>query len=349
MYLQFNNFALLVNLQSALIQKNTMKILVYSTRIFEKEALNKANQGKFSFEFTDIRLNTKTFALAKGYETVIVFSVDELNAEVLQGLWDNGVRFIAFRAAGFNNIDLPFAKKLGFKVARVPAYSPYAIAEHTVALMMALNRKIIKAHNRVNELNFDLNGLVGFDVHDKTVGVIGTGKIGEKFIKILNGFGCKILAFDISVNPEISDIVEYTTLENILTNSDIISLHVPLNEKTKYLINENNIQLMKHGVMLLNTSRGALIDTKAVINALKTGKIGYLGIDVYEEESELFFVNHSVDFLQDEVISRLMTFKNVLITGHQAFLTETALRNIADTTIQNIGDYRTNTVTENFL
>ena len=326
-----------------------MKILVYSTRIFEKNALTEANQGKFNIEFTDVRLGIKTYALAKGFEVVIVFSVDELNAEVLQGLWDNGVRFIAFRAAGFNNIDLPLAKQLGFKVARVPAYSPFAIAEHTVALMMALNRKIIKAHNRITDLNFALDGLVGFDVHDKTVGVIGTGKIGEKFIKILNGFGCRILAYDVNINPEISEMVEYTELDKLLKKSDIISLHVPLTPETKYIINEKNIPIMKDGVMLLNTSRGGLLDTKAVIKALKTGKIGYLGIDVYEEEGDLFFVNHNEDFLQDETISRLMTFKNVLITGHQAFLTETALKNIADTTIQNIGDFCNNQTSENFL
>jgi len=223
-------------------------------------------------------------------------------------------------------------------VARVPAYSPYAIAEHTMALILALNRRLIKAHNRVREQNFSLNGLTGFDLNGKTVGVIGTGKIGSVLVKILHGFGCNILAQDIEESKDLIDKygVIYSDCATLCKHADIISLHVPLKASTKHLINKEHIALMKSGVMLINTSRGGLVDTKAVIEGLKTKKIGYLGLDVYEEEEGLFFEDHSDDILQDDVIARLMTFNNVLITSHQAFLTETALTNIAETTIYNL-------------
>ena len=235
-------------------------------------------------------------------------------------------------------MDLAKAAELDMKVARVPAYSPYAIAEHTMALILALNRKLIKAHNRVREQNFSLNGLTGFDLNGKTVGVIGTGKIGSVLVKILHGFGCNILAQDVNEDQNLINTygVIYTDCETLCKHADIISLHVPLNASTKHLIDAKHISLMKTGVMLINTSRGGLVDTKAVIEGLKTKKIGYFGMDVYEEEEGLFFEDHSDDILQDDVIARLMTFNNVLITSHQAFLTETALTNIAETTIYNL-------------
>ena len=231
----------------------------------------------------------------------------------------------------------------------MPAYSPYAIAEHTMALILALNRKLIKAHNRVREQNFSLNGLTGFDLNGKTVGVIGTGKIGSVLIKILHGFGCNILAQDINEDPNMIDKygVIYTDCATLCKHSDIISLHIPLKVSTKHLIDKEHIALMKPGVMLINTSRGGLVDTKAVIEGLKTKKIGYFGIDVYEEEEGLFFEDHSEDILQDDVIARLMTFNNVLITSHQAFLTKTALTNIAETTIYNIDCFENGKVSGN--
>lgn len=235
------------------------------------------------------------------------------------------------------------------KVARVPAYSPYAIAEHTVAMILALNRKLIRANRRVMELNFSLDGLVGFDMNGKTAGIIGTGKIGSVLARILHGFGCRILAYDKEENKELIERyqVEYTSCESLCEQSDIITLHVPLNEDTRYIIDKHCIDKMKPGVMLINTSRGGLVNTKAVIDALKTKHIGFFGMDVYEEEEGLFFEDHSEDILQDDTIARLMTFKNVLITSHQAFLTETALRNIAETTVYNLDCFESTTKNEN--
>jgi len=246
-------------------------------------------------------------------------------------------------------VDLAKAAELDMKVARVPAYSPYAIAEHTMALILALNRKLIKAHNRVRDQNFSLNGLTGFDLNRKTVGVIGTGKIGAVLVKILHGFGCNILVHDIVEDENLINLygVRYTDCETICKQSDIISLQVPLTASTKHLIDAKHISLMKQGVMLINTSRGGLVDTKAVIEGLKSKKIGYFGIDVYEEEEGLFFEDHSENILQDDVIARLMTFNNVLITSHQAFLTETALTNIAETTIYNLDCFEKGKVSGN--
>jgi len=283
-------------------------------------------------------LTAETAALAKGYEAVSIFVSDDASAPVLQILSKAGVKFLALRSAGYNHVDLGEAKKLNIKVARVPDYSPYAVAEHAVTLMLALNRKLIRAHNRVMEQNFSLDGLVGFDMHGKTVGIIGTGKIGSLVAKIMRGFGCRILANDKIENEELKikyDVV-YTDCETLCKESDIITLHVPLTSETKYLIDTNCISKMKRGVMLINTSRGALINTRVVIEAIKTGQIGYLGLDVYEEESGLFFEDRSEEILKDDMIARLMTFNNVLITSHQAFLTDTALKNIAETTICNL-------------
>jgi D-lactate dehydrogenase len=235
-------------------------------------------------------------------------------------------------------VDLATAHALKIRVARVPEYSPFAIAEHTIALMLALNRKIIKAHNRIRELNFSLDGLTGFDMHGKTAGVIGTGKIGKIVASILRGFQCEVLAYDIQPDHKWAEKpgVKYVSLEELCECSHIITLHAPLTEQTKYLLNARTIMLMKPQVMIINTSRGALINTRDVISALKSGKIGFLGIDVYEEEKGLFFEDHSEDILQDDVIARLMSFPNVLITSHQAFLTDTALLNIAETTMDNL-------------
>lgn len=247
------------------------------------------------------------------------------------------VKIIALRCAGFNNVDLDAAKKYGIHVCRVPAYSAEAVAEHAMAMILTLNRKTHKAYNRVREQNFSLNGLLGFDLHGKTIGIIGTGNIGKAFAKIAKGFGCKILAFDVVVDPEMEkDGVIFTNLNSLFKEADIISLHCPLNEKTKHIINENSLSLMKENVMIINTSRGGLIHTSDVIEALKKGKVGYLGIDVYEQEEKLFFKDLSDDIIQDDEIQRLMSFPNVLVTAHQAFFTKEALTQIAITTLGNI-------------
>lgn len=315
-----------------------MKTAVYSAHQFESPYLLEANADKHELLMLEPALTENTAHLADGCEAICIFVSDKATPVVLKKLVDIGIKFIALRSAGYNHIDLSAAKKLNLKVARVPDYSPYAIAEHAIALMLALNRKLIHAHNRINELNFSLDGLVGFDMHGKTVGIIGTGKIGIQIAKILSGFGCKVLANDVIENETLQNDygVIYLDLKTLLNKSDIISLHAPLNDKTKHIINKDSIKDMKQGAMLINTSRGGLVQTVDVIDALKSGKIGYFGIDVYEEETGLFFEDHSQDILQDDVIARLMTFKNVLITSHQAFLTDTALKNIAVTTIHNI-------------
>ncbi len=315
-----------------------MKTAVFSFHKFEKPFLEQANHAKHELLFFDTRLTINTAPFAEGCTAVSLFVSDDASAQVLNTLNASGIQFIALRSAGFNNVDLKKVKELGMRVARVPAYSPYAVAEHTVALMLGLNRKLVRAHNRIIEGNFSLDGLTGFDMNGKAAGIIGTGKIGSLVAKILNGFGCKLLGYDLYPNEDLVNKygMQYTDYETVCKNADIISLHTPLNEETRYIINRNCIELMKPGVMLINTSRGGLVNTKGVIVALKTGRIGYFGMDVYEEEEGLFFEDHSEDILLDDVITRLMTFKNVLITSHQAFLTQTALQNIADTTIYNL-------------
>jgi D-lactate dehydrogenase len=262
-----------------------------------------------------------------------------------------GTELLALRSAGFNHVDIAEAEKLGMTVLRVPAYSPYAVAEHTLGLILALNRKLHRAHNRVREGNFALDGLLGFDLHDKTVGVIGTGKIGRVVLEILSGFGCRLLAYDPYPHPEAEALgVQYVALDALFAESEIISLHCPLMPETYHIIDEAALDQMRDGVMIINTSRGALVDTVAVIEALKSGRVGYLGLDVYEEEDGLFFEDLSDRVIQDDVFSRLLTLPNVIITGHQGFFTENALRNIADTTLQNIttferGEASSNAVT----
>lgn len=315
-----------------------MKVAVYSIHQFEKPYLLKANGAEHELIFFDVPLSESTTYLAFSCEAVSIFTGDKANAYVLELLHKHGVKYLALRSAGFNHVDIKKAKELNMKVARVPSYSPYAIAEHTVAMMLALNRKLIRANRRILELNFSLDGLVGFDMNGKTVGIIGTGKIGSVVARIMHGFGCRIVAFDKEQNEELKSHyqVEYTTCASLCEKSDIISLHVPLNNMTQYIIDKHCIEKMKPGVMLINTSRGGLVNTKAVIDALKTKQIGFFGMDVYEEEEGLFFEDHSNDILLDDTIARLMTFSNVLITSHQAFLTDTALRNIAETTIYNL-------------
>lgn len=328
-----------------------MKVAIFSTHKFESEYLKKAFDGKHDVTYISSSLTIETASLVQGHEAVSIFVSDNASAPVLQILNKAGVKFLALRSAGYNHVDLAEAKRLNIKVARVPEYSPYAVAEHAVALMLALNRKLIRAHNRVMEQNFSLDGLVGFDMHGKIVGIIGTGKIGSVVARIMNGFGCPILAYDQIENNELKNNynVVYTDYETLCKESDIITLHVPLTPETKYLIDKNYISKMKKGVMLINTSRGALINTKEIIEALKTGQIGHLGIDVYEEESGLFFEDRSEEILKDDMIARLMTFNNVLITSHQAFLTDTALRNITETTVENLNCFEKNTPCKNEL
>ena len=326
-----------------------MKTAVFSLHKFEKPFLEEACADKHELVFFDTRLTKDTVALAKGFEAISLFVSDDASAPVLEILSTLGIKYIVLRSAGFNNVDLLAANKLGIKVARVPAYSPYSVAEHAVALMLALNRKLIRAHNRVREMNFSLDGLTGFDMNGKTVGIVGTGKIGAIAAKILHGFGCRLLAFDVTENRDIKEKykVEYTNFDRLCRQSDIISLHVPMNEKTKHLINKASLEMMRPGAMLINTSRGGLVNAKDAVQALKSGQLGYLGLDVYEEEEGLFFEDHSDNILQDDTIARLMTFQNVLITSHQAFLTDTALRNISETTIANLDCFGNNKACEN--
>ena len=319
-----------------------MKVIFFSTHRFEKDFLLSANQGKHELSFTDTRLSSETVHLAKGYDSISVFVNDNASAPIINNLKSLGIQYIVLRSAGFNHVDYKRAKELNIRVARVPAYSPYAVAEHAITLMLTLNRNIIRAHSRIMDLNFSLDGLTGFDMRGKTVGIIGTGKIGSVIAEILAGFGCRLLAYDVVQNEELKNKIKvtYVSLETLCKEAEIISLHCPLNEATKYIICQGSIAWMKQGVMLINTSRGGLVKTKVVIEALKTGKVGYFGMDVYEEEEHLFFDDHSEEILLDETIARLLTFRNVLITGHQAFLTKEALKNIASTTINNLDRFQ---------
>jgi D-lactate dehydrogenase len=324
-----------------------MRVAVFSSRNYDKVFLTQANetgQHGFDFSFFEAHLQENTTILAQGHDAICIFVNDRLDANILSKLKENGVRFVVLRCAGFNNVDLDAATKLGIRVLRVPAYSPYAVAEHAIGLIMALNRKYHRAYNRVREGNFALDGLLGFNIRGKTIGVVGTGKIGEAFIETISGFGCQILAYDVQQNPAIEKFkAQYVSMDVLFAQSDMISLHCPLIPQTHHMINEETIQTMKTGVMLINTSRGGIIDTKSVIEGLKTGKIGALGLDVYEEEEHLFFEDLSNHIIQDDVFSRLLTFPNVLITGHQAFLTDTALGNIAQTTLDNLKSCAENT------
>ncbi len=318
-----------------------MKVAVFSTKAYDRQFLEAANsQQQHDLVFFEPRLNRDTAILASGFPAVCVFVHDQVDASTLKILASNGTRLVALRCAGFNNVDLKAAVDLGITIVRVPAYSPYGVAEHAVGLILSLNRKIHRAHNRIREGNFSLDGLLGFNLNDRTVGIIGTGKIGLILGQIMKGFGCHLLAYDVYQNPELEALGgKYVELAELFAKSDIISLHCPLIPETHHLINEKAIAQMKPGMMIINTSRGALIDTQAVIEGLKSGNIGYLGVDVYEQESELFFEDLSGEIIQDDIFQRLTTFPNVLITGHQAFFTAEALSNIADTTFANITDF----------
>lgn len=314
-----------------------MKIAFFSTQPYDTSFFESANQA-FGHElvFFTQSLEPATLSLAKGAQAVCLFVNDQASAQVMEGLRDLGVQTIALRCAGFNNIDVAAAKNAGIKVCRVAVYSPASVAEHAVALLLTLTRKTHKAYNRVREQNFALSGLLGFNLAGKKVGVIGTGNIGQAFCKIMLGFGCEVTAFDLIANKEMEALgVQYAPLIDVLA-SDIISLHCPLNEQTKHIINAETLGFCKKGVTLINTGRGGLLDTKAVIDALKSGTIGALGLDVYEQEEKLFFKDLSSTIIQDDIIQRLMSFSNVLITGHQGFFTQEAMEKIAVTTLDNV-------------
>ncbi|HNY31227.1 MAG TPA: 2-hydroxyacid dehydrogenase [Fibrobacteria bacterium] len=318
-----------------------MKIAMFSTKPWVHQAFDPL-VASFHADITwlEPRLEPATATLAAGHEVACVFVNDQIDATVLARMKDVGVGLVALRCAGFNNVDLKAASRLGIGVVRVPAYSPYAVAEHAVGLMLCLNRRFHRAWSRVLEGNFTLDGLLGFDLRGKTVGVVGTGKIGQVVCGILNGFGCRILAYDTYPNAVLAATgVEYVDLSTLYAQSDILTLHCPLTPETRHLIDAESLDAMRNGVMIINTSRGPLIDTAAVIAALKSGKIGYLGLDVYEEEHGLFFEDHSQEVIQDDVFVRLQTFPNVLITAHQAFFTKEAVDNIAHTTMANIREY----------
>jgi D-lactate dehydrogenase len=313
-----------------------MKVAVFDTHQFDRDALELANRRfGHALSFFEPRLTRETAALAAGFEAVCPFVNDRLDAVTLTTLHAGGVRLIALRSAGFNNVDLDAADRLGLPVVRVPEYSPYAVAEHAVALLLTLNRRTHRAHARVREMNFSLDGLVGFDLHGKTVGVVGTGKIGAAFVRIMHGFGCRLVAFDIAPSHQLAAGlgVRYASLEELFGSSDVISLHVPLTPETRHLVNARTLAQMKPGVFIINTGRGALIDTPALIDALKRRHVGGAGLDVYEEEENVFFKDLSGEVLQDDVLARLLTFPNTLITSHQGFLTREALAAIAETTL----------------
>ncbi|XGV97849.1 MAG: 2-hydroxyacid dehydrogenase [Leptolyngbya sp. BL-A-14] len=316
-----------------------MKVAVFSAKRYDHKFLEAANlEHNHELVFLKPQLNELTAPLAEGFPAVCLFVNDAANARTLEILAANGTRVLALRSAGFNHVDLQAAAALGLTVVHVPAYSPYAVAEHAVGLILMLNRKLYRAYNRVRDDNFSLDGLLGFDLHGCTVGVIGTGKIGLIFARIMHGFGCSILGYDAYPNPEFEAIgaARYVELAELLENADILSLHCPLLPETYHLIDANTINQMKPGVMLINTSRGALIDTEAVIAGIKTGQIGYLGIDVYEQETGLFFEDLSDTVIQDDAFQHLQSFSNVVITAHQAFFTKDALEGIARTTINNL-------------
>lgn len=313
----------------------------YDCRSFEARLKERGVRDQVTLQFHAASLGPDTLQLIDGAKVVCVFVNDVCNAEVVRALSDHGVEMIALRCAGYNNVDLEACAEEGIDVVRVPGYSPYAVAEHTVALMLMLNRHLHQAYLRNRAGYFVLEGLTGFDMRGKIVGVLGTGRIGQCLIEILGGFGCDVLAYDVHPCPKIAslDFVRYVELPELFAHSDIITLHLPLFPETQYLINQAAIRQMKDGVMLINTSRGGLVDTKALIEGLKSGKIGSAGLDVYEEEAGIFFHDMSDKVLTDDVLARLMTFNNVVITSHQAFLTQEALHNIADTTLDNLLEF----------
>ena len=321
----------------------SVKVAFFDAKPYDKDSFNALNKGfGFEMKYFTYHLSPETAVLAKGYEVVCAFVNDIISAEVIDKLYEMGVKLIALRSAGYNNVD--FKAAFGkIHVVRVPAYSPHAIAEHAVALMLTLNRKIHKAYIRTREANFTLQGLLGFDFHGKTAGVIGTGKIGRALIRILKGFGMEVLASDVFPDESFAREmgIKYVSLDTLFASSDIISLNCPLTPETEYLVNEKSLSAMKDGVMIINTGRGKLIKTTDLVEALKSGKVGYAGLDVYEEESEYFFEDRSGEVIFDDVLARLLTFNNVIITSHQGFFTREALANISETTLKNIQDFVT--------
>jgi D-lactate dehydrogenase len=315
-----------------------MNIALFSTQPYDRTFFDEENgDGRHQVHYFEPSLTAETRLLAEGFPAICVFVNDKLEARTIAHLAERGLKLIALRCAGFNNVDLAAAEQHGVCVVRVPAYSPYAVAEHAVALILTLNRKTHKAFNRVREGNFSLVRLEGFDLHGRTVGVIGTGKIGQVFCRIMQGFGCEVIAYDLYPNEEVTASgVKYVGLEALFAQADIISLHCPLTPDTHHLIDAEALAQMKDGVMLINTSRGALVDAEAVVSALKHRKVGYLGIDVYEQEEKLFFRDLSETVIEDDTIARLMSFSNVLVTAHQAFFTQNALTQIAQTTLRNV-------------
>ena len=316
-----------------------MKIAFFDTHSYDKKSFVEANKAfNYEIDFRDYKLNENTALTAKGYDVVCVFVNDVVNAEVIKTLAGCGVKLIALRCAGFNNVDLKAAASAGIKVVRVPAYSPYAVAEHGVALLMSLTRHIPQAYLRTKTANFNIEGLTGRDLYGLTAGILGTGKIGRIMADILMGFGMKIIAYDPFPNEQWAKEknIEYVGLDEIFQRSDVLSLHCPLTEETKHVVNHDRMKMMKHDAVIINTGRGALIDSKALVHALKHGHIGGIGMDVYEEESKYFFSDWSTDIMTDDTLARLLTFPNVIITGHQAFLTTNALKNLAETTLENV-------------
>ncbi|TEW53953.1 2-hydroxyacid dehydrogenase [Psychromonas sp. RZ22] len=314
-----------------------MKVAMFSSRSYDIQHFEPLASDAISINFFDTQLNQQTATLATGYDAVCAFVNDDLSAPVLTLLNEIGIKYIAMRCAGFNNIDLDCANDLGITIVRVPAYSPEAVAEHAIALLMTINRRTHKAYQRTRDANFSLEGLVGFNLHGKTVGIIGTGKIGVATMAIFKGFGCKILASDPYPSEHAKALgAEYVSLETLFANSDVISLHCPLTNENKHLLNKNTFALMKNGVTIINTSRGGLLNAHDAIEALKSGRIGGLGLDVYEEEEQLFFGDHSSEIITDDIFRRLSACHNVIFTGHQAFLTREALNSIAQTTLDNL-------------
>jgi D-lactate dehydrogenase len=321
---------------------DAMKVAIFSSHLFERDFFLTANsEGLHELVFFDASLNAQTASLAKGFDTVCCFVTDKLDSETLGLIKNYGVRLVALRSAGYNNVNLEEADRLGIPVVRVPAYSPHAVAEYAVGILLSLNRKIHRAYVRVRELNFSLDGLMGFDLSGKTVGVIGTGRIGSVFAKIMIGFGCRVIAYDPKPNPQlISDkTVEYVDLKTLYKESDVISLHVPLLPETKHLIDGPAISQMKKGTFVINTGRGALLEAHALIEALKSGHLGGAALDVYEEEDGIFFKDLSDKVLKDDVLARLLTFPNILLTSHQAFFTREAVTKIVQTTLWNISEF----------
>lgn len=328
-----------------------MKTLVYSTHGFDKPFIQKAASRKHEVVFTESPLNENTAQLANGFDAVALFTSDNAPEKVIELLYKIGIRYIALRSVGYDHVDIKKAKELGIKVANVPAYSPYAIAEHAVALLLALNRKLLKGQKLMKTNDFRLDNLVGFDLHGKTIGIIGTGKIGACFAKIMNGFGCELLAYDIEPNQQLmkQTNLKYTSLKDVCKKSDVISVCCPLNDTTKYMFNKSTFSLMKKGVVFINTARGGIVNTSDLIDAIELGIVSSAGLDVYEYEKPIFFNNHSKTIIKDEIFEKLRSYENVLITGHQAFLTNEALEGIAMTTIENLTEWEENGVSKNEL